>query len=227
MTEASQQFSPEQRRQVATAVAAAERTTSAEIVPCVATASGRYDRPEDIVGLWLAVIGLVVVCLCWPPKPVEPGSWDAPSVWTFPAVLAVVAVFGFVIGAVAAARIGWLRRLFTPLRQMRDEVAQRAHAVFFDQRIHRTAGATGVLLYVSLYERQAIVLADQAITDKLGPNALQDVCDTLTTQLRHSHPADAISQAVAVVGQKLAPLLPRAADDVNELPDALVTLDAP
>ena len=45
-------FSDEQRRAVAQAVAEAEGKTSAEIVPVVATASGRYDRAEDIVGLW-------------------------------------------------------------------------------------------------------------------------------------------------------------------------------
>ena len=108
-----------------------------------------------------------------------------------------------------------------------NEVAERASAVFFDQRVYRTAGATGVLLYVSLYERKAVVLADRAIVDKLGPNALQDVCDTLTAHLRQSHPTNALCQAIAAVGEKLAPVLPRAADDINELPDALVTLDAP
>jgi putative membrane protein len=227
MKSASRQFSAEQRRQIAVAVAAAERTTSAEIVPCAATASGRYDRAEDIVGLWLAMTGVVAACLLWPRHVKETGSWDLPEPWVFPTAVVVIAVVGFVAGAVVASRIGWLRRLFTPGRQMRDEVAQRAGAIFFDQRVHHTAGATGVLLYVSLHERRAVVLADQAILDKLGPDALQDVCGTLTAHLRHSHPADALCQAITAVGEKLAPVLPRAANDVNELPDALVTLDAP
>jgi putative membrane protein len=222
---ASQQFSVEQRQQIAASVAAAEGKTSAEIVPCVATASGRYDRAEDIFGLWLGMLGLVACCVFWGPNRAEPGSWDAPAAWVFPAVLVLAVVLGFVVGAVVASRVGWLRRLFTPARQMRDEVARRASAVFFDKRAHRTAGATGVLLFVSLYERQAVVLADQAIVAKLGPNALQDVCDTLTASLRRSHPADALCQAVAAAGERLAPVLPRASDDVNELPDALVTLD--
>ncbi len=225
MKDASQRFSAEQRRQVAAAVTAAERKTSAEIVPCAATSSGRYDRAEDIVGLWLGMITLVAACLLWPPNSRESGSWDSPEPWMFPAALVLVAVAGFVVGAIVASRVGWLRRLFTPRRQMCDEVTERARAVFFDQRVHHTAGATGVLLYVSLYERKAVVLADQAIVDKLGPNALQDVCDTLTAHLRRSHPTDALCQAIAAVGEKLAAVLPGAADDVNELPDALVILD--
>jgi putative membrane protein len=225
MKYASQHFNPEQHRQINTAVVAAERNTSAEILPCVATSSGRYDRAEDIVGLWLGVAGMVAVSLLWPPHYAESGRWDVPAAWVFPVALVLAAIVGFIVGAVLASRIAWLRRLFTPSRQMSDEVTQRAGAVFFDQRIHHTAGATGVLLYVSLYERKAVVLADQAILDKLGPNALQDVCDILTSHLCDSHPADALCQAIAAIGEKLAPVLPRSTDDLNELPDALVTLD--
>ena len=56
----------------------------------------------------------------------------------------------------------WLRRLFTPHTQMREEVLSRAREVFFDQRIHHTGGASGVLLYVSLFEHMAAVIADQS-----------------------------------------------------------------
>ena len=85
-------------------------------------------------------------------------------------------VVGFVLGAALASHVGWLRLLFTPRRQMRDEVAARARAVFFDSRVHHTAGDTGLLIYVSLYERMAAVLADQSIMDKLGQAALDELC---------------------------------------------------
>lgn len=225
MKKASQYFNDERRRQVGQAVAEAERHTSVEIVPCVVAVSGRYDRAEDIVGLWLGMIGLAVAYLLCPPIVPEPGSWDVRNAWVFPTLMILVPVLGFVLGAVVASRVGWLRRLFIPAREMRDETLRRARAVFFDQHIHHTAGAMGVLLLVSLYERRAVVLADQAILDKLGPAALQDVCDTLTSHLGHSHPADALCEAIAAVGKKLAPVLPRDAADVNELPDALVTID--
>ena len=56
MQQASTLFNEEQQQQVERAVQAAEGLTSCEVVPVVATASGRYDRPEDIVGLWLATL---------------------------------------------------------------------------------------------------------------------------------------------------------------------------
>ena len=51
MQRASELFNDEQRATIDQAVADAESKTSAEIVPVVATASGRYDRAEDIVGM--------------------------------------------------------------------------------------------------------------------------------------------------------------------------------
>ncbi len=225
MRRASEYFSDEQRKTVEQAVVEAERRTSAEIVPVVATASGRYDRPEDIVGLWLAILGMIVAWWALPVAPRESGNWGGMSEWERLLIVIVAAVAGFVIGAVLASHVGWLRLLFTPRRQMRDEVAARAGAVFFDSRVHHTAGDTGLLVYVSLYERMAAVLADRSVLEKLGQDVLDELCVELTRSLHALHPADAISQTIRVAGERLAPVLPRAEDDVNELSDALVVLD--
>ena len=225
MRQASKWFNDEQRRQVDRAVADAESKTSAEIMPVVATASGRYDRPEDMVGLWLAMIALIVASCLLPAAQTDSGTWGGTSPWVRLSIIVVAAVAAFVVGAALASRIGWLRRLFTPARQMRDEVAARARAVFFDSRVHHTAGATGLLIYVSLYEHVAAVLADQAVIDKLGQGPIDELCRSLTDMLRETHPADAMCRIIASAGEKLAPVLPRAEDDVNELPDALVILD--
>ena len=63
------------------------------------------------------------------------------------------------------------------------------------------------------------------IVDKLGQPALDEWCAALTGKLRALHPADALCQTIQLAGEKLAPVLPHAADDVNELSDALVILD--
>jgi putative membrane protein len=225
MRQASTRFSDEQRKRIQQAVAQAESRTSAEIVPVVATASGRYDRPEDIVGLWLGTIGLVVAWRLLPATPMESGTWGGTPEWGRLLLMVIVAVAGFVVGAAVASRVAWLRLLFTPRRQMREEVSARARAVFFDRRVHRTAGGTGLLVYVSLYERMAAVLADQSVVDKLGQAAIDELCIALTGRLRDMHPADAICQTIGVAGGKLAPVLPCTQGDINELPDALVVLD--
>lgn len=211
---ASDTFTEEQTKQINDAVVEAESHTSAEIVPVVATASGRYDRPEDIVGLWFA---LAAAAAAWV---IVPGG----SVWPLVAILGAIVV-GFAVGAVTATRAAWLRRLCTPPVQMRDEVHQTARAVFFDRRIQRTAGATGLLLYVSLYERLAVVIADDTVTETLGQDALNEICSELTGKLRSEDMTAAICETLVSAGQRLGEVLPRQDDDVNELPDTLVILD--
>jgi len=225
MKPASRLFNDEQRQRIDKAVAQAESKTSAEIVPVVATASGRYDRPEDIVGLWLGVAGLVIAWLALPEATTGPGNWGGLPVWLKTVCAAGAVVVGFIIGAAVASRAGWLRRLFTPRRQMREEVEASARQVFFDSRVHGTTGATGLLVYVSLYERMAAIIADQAVVDALGQPTLDELCREVTGRLRTTGPTEALCETVRAAGDRLATVLPRAEDDVNELPDSLVTID--
>jgi len=224
MQRASTLFSEQQKQQIAQAVAQAESATSAEIIPAVASASGRYDRGEDLVGLWLGLAAMIVVWTVLPESP-DAGSWGGWPAWVTPICLAGATLAGFIVGAVVASRVGWLRRLTTPNEEMADDVLRRAQHVFFDSRVHHTAGRTGLLIYVSLFERMAAVVADQAVLDKLGNPALMELRDRLVEALKTQPPTEALCAAIQAAGERLAPVLPRADDDVNELPDALVTID--
>jgi len=225
MQRASDLFTEQQRKRVEQAVVEAEAQTSCEIVPVVASASGRYDRPEDMIGLWLAVIAAISIWLTLPRPTNESGDWAGMPLYV--GVLAMVAsvLVAFIVGAVAGSRIGWLRRLFTPRQQMLEEVSSRAREIFFDNRIHHTSGATGLLIYVSLFEHLAVVLGDQEILDKLGQPFLDRLCKQLTAGLHQRNPMEALCGVIAEAGEQLSGPLPRAAGDVNELQDALVLID--
>ncbi|HWB09098.1 MAG TPA: hypothetical protein VG826_07740 [Pirellulales bacterium] len=226
MGSVAKQLTADDNRRINEAVAAAESKTSAEIVPVVAAGSGRYDRPEDIVGLWVAALALAITW-CLLPERAAPGDWGAMPPWAQLLVLIASVVVGFILGAAIGARVDPLRHLFTPSRQMRDEVLNRSRQVFFDSRVHHTAGRTGLLIYVSLFERMAAVLADDAIVEKLGQAALDELRDQLTASLRTQSLTEAICGTIAAAAPRLAAVLPHAEGDVNELPDALVVLDRP
>ena len=134
-------------------------------------------------------------------------------------------VVAFVIGTLAGNRIGWLRRLCTPRKQMLAKVETRAREVFFDRRVHHTLGNTGMLIYVSLFEHMAVVLGDQEVLDKLGQPVLDKLCEQLTSDLRQGHPSESLSQVIMSAGEELSGPLPRSDDDQNELQDALVLID--
>lgn len=224
MTETTHQYSEADQARINQAVQSAESQTSAEIVPVIAHSSGRYDRPEDIVGLWIGALAMIAAWAVYPLPRTETGHWGGTAAYWQLVVLLVALVAGFVLGAFVATRVMWLRRLFAPQSQMEDEVRSRAHAAFFDQRVHHTAGASGVLLYVSLFERMAVVLTDQSVLEQLGQETIDALCNSFTQRLRASGPIEALCQTAQEAGEKLAQVLPRAAGDVNELPDALVVL---
>jgi putative membrane protein len=225
MIGAAELFSREQRERVAQAVQEAETKTAAEIVPVVARVSGRYDRAEDVAGLWLGLILMALTWALWPARPAEPGSWGGmPAAFELLA-LVVSVLLGFFAGAALSARIDCLRRLFASRPEMREEVQTRARGLFFDQRVHHTEASTGLFLYVSLFEHLAVVLADQGVLNQLGQKGVDELCQQLTEGLHRGDATAALCETIRTAGDRLAALLPRVQGARNELHDALVTID--
>ena len=220
-------ISDEEKHQIAQAVSEAEAHTTAEIVPVVARISGRYDRAEDIVGLLCGLVLLVVVWVLFVAdlQPDVASTGLSASTFRLPALIAAVLV-GFFGGAVLAARFGLLRMLFIPAIEIQEDVDRRAREVFFDQRIHHTERATGIMIYVSLYERMVVILADASVTELLGQDALDGLCDELTDRL---HRGEGLIESLCAVirdaGERLHAVLPGDETNPNEVENALVILE--
>jgi putative membrane protein len=88
----------------------------------------------------------------------------------------------------------------------------------------RTTGRTGILIYLSMRERRAEIVADEAITSKVSPEVWGDAMAAMLAELKRGACGAGVVAAVERVGKVLAEHLPREADDVNELPDRLIEL---
>jgi putative membrane protein len=223
MPSASKLFTEADHRRVTEAVQQAESKTAAEIIPVVASDSGRYDRAEDMVGLWFSLLALSAAWV-WA-QGVELSEWGVPALKLgLPSVLGIL-VGGWLVGVVLAHQLSFLRRLFTPRSEQRAEVERAAREVFFDRRVHHTQGGSGLLIYVSLLEHMAVVLADEQVLEKLGQQRLDTLCNELVARLRKGAPTEALCHTIDQAGLALAEALPRLSTDRNELSDALVVLD--
>ncbi len=221
---ASSYFSPEQSKRIQSAVADAEKRTSAEIVPAVATNSGRYDRAEDVAGVWVGVICMAVVWIALE-RTDGGGDWGGiTGTWPL-AALAGAVVGGFVFGAFAAQYIDPLRRMFIPRREMKESVRDAALRMFHDSRVHHTRTGCGVLIYASLFERTAAVIADRSVLDLLGQATLDKLCASLVQRLKSGDPADAFCTVIHDAATELEQVMPRHEDDENELGDVLIIVD--
>jgi putative membrane protein len=117
-----------------------------------------------------------------------------------------------------------LRMVLTPGKTKSRRVRRRAIDLFRASCELKTQGRTGVLLYVSLAERRAEIVADQAIASQVEPEVWGDAMVALVDKLRARQPGEGIALAVEMIGAVLAPLLPPGTDNPDELPDRVVEL---
>ena len=213
---------------VTQAVAAAEAGTDGEIVTVVA---GESDAYHDVALHW-AVLGMLLalaVLATWPglvdtlhTLVADPWS-EAPTTRAALTTALIVAAVAFLLGRIL---FEWrpLRMALTPRATKARRVRRRAMTLFRASAEHRTRARTGVLLYLSLAEHRAELIADAAIHSKVAPEVWGEAMAALIERLRDGRPGDGMAEAVARVGIVLAEHFPRSHDDTNELPDRLIVL---
>ena len=196
----------ETRKRVRDCIAALESNSGAEVVTTVSVSSGHYRHADYLVGALLSFASLLFY-LFYP----EPLLDDI-------AVVVVISSFG--VGAFLSAAATGLRRLLVSRKLMDESVRRAARARFVDQGISVTTGRTGILVYVSLFERRVEVVPDIGIpVERLGDRWSQAVRGLDTAAKKGVEPFLASLQSLAPL---LAEAAPRSADDVNELPDDMV-----
>lgn len=216
------------RQAVTDAVTAAELTTNGEIVTVVA---GRSDPYHDVALHWAVLAMLLVLALlAWQPWPAEwlhtrfVDSWAqvVPARWYLTIALVLMAATFLVVRVVLA--LDALRMLLTPGATKNRRVHRRALALFRTAAEKRTRGATGVLVYLSLAEHRAEIIADEAIHSRVTPDVWGAAMAALVGGVKAGKAGEGMAEAVRQIGLVLAEHFPRSEDDVNELPDRLIEL---
>lgn len=129
----------------------------------------------------------------------------------------------FVVTAILVA-LPPVRRLLTPGGLKRDRVRKRAQEHFIAKNLSATRERTGVLIFVSLAERMAEIIADEGIAEHVPPHVWDRAMAALTEGLKRGEPAAGFAAAVGLCADVLADRFPAQADNPNELPDAVVIL---
>ena len=104
-----------------------------------------------------------------------------------------------------------------PPAARRARVLAAARATFVGKRVHTTAGRTGVLLYVSLLERDAALIVDIGVETLARSDAWQKAEAAVLGAVRRGEDGAGVARELAGLEAVLAPALARSADDVDEL----------
>ena len=211
---------------VSQAVEQAELGTSGEIVPVIADRSDGY---SDVVLVWAAVASFTAMSLLAAFPDVLIGTIDRilggwREEWSFGEIAAWVVGLGLLKFLAVWALLSWdaLKFVFIPSPVKRQRVHERAVRHFKVGAEGRTKGKTGVLLYLSMREHRAEIVADDSITDLVPAEVWGDAMADMLVEIRKGCIAEGIAAGVRDVGAVLSKHFPRGSDDENELPDRLI-----
>ncbi|MER8609390.1 MULTISPECIES: TPM domain-containing protein [unclassified Mesorhizobium] len=211
---ATRPISPEDHERIADAIRAAESKTDGEIYCVVAHASDGYFFPAA----FMAMLGMLVVSLAV--------GYGLEAWWlsirlphfVIAELLALASVL-ILLWALPALRIH-----LVPRRLRYQAAHANAMKQFLARNVHRTAARTGVLVFVSIAERYAEVVADSGIDSRVGQHVWDGVVRDLTAHAGDDRIADGFVRAVEAVGAVLAEHFPMSTGDSNELDDHLVEI---
>lgn len=204
------------------AIESAESRTECEFVCAVATRSSAYEASVRWWSLLGAVVGVLTAgSLIHHGQ--DSGSWAPLDTLQLTPTL-----FGLVLGFLGlgalARRSSRLLLMFTSSQERETAVARSAGFVFSKHHVSHTENRVGVLLYVSLAERELVVIADRAVHDHLGQENLRQLVKAGTERLARGERELSLIEVVNRAVDLLESKFPHLETDQNELKNHLVCI---
>ncbi len=138
-------------------------------------------------------------------------------------VLSLLQIAVFVI----VATLAWprpVRLWLAPPPMRRRKVLHAARGQFLAQGLQQTAGRTGLMLFVAMAEKQAVLIADEGIDSKVDQAVWDDAVAQLTKAAGAGQIVDGLVSAVGQCGDILATHFPPESQPLDQLPNRVVEL---
>ena len=211
---------------VSAAVAAAEAHSAGEIVTIL---TDRSDGYTDVALAWAALVAFTALTALSIAPDFFLGFYDGLFAdwgheWTPGQIFAYAAAFAIIpFLAMLALQLWQPLKFWLVLPGIKTaRVRNRAITCFKVGAERRTHGRTGILIYLSMREHRAEIVADAAISSLVAPEIWGEAMAAMIAELKQGRVADGMIAAVERVGAVLATHFPRHENDVNELPDRLI-----
>lgn len=213
---ANKLFTAKELQNIEQSVKEAEAISGGEIIPVFARHSSFYEMAlwrsgfilAGFCGLMLSVIYLFTDWLLFLP----------PYIWLLIMLTAGLA------GAIMALMLPSLKRSLIGKKILQARVLEQAKNMFYDHNVGGTEQRTGILIFISFFEKQAVILADIGIAELVSEGQWEAIMQSLTRSIKKKKKAAGICQAIQACGHLLAGSgVQKAAsdDDDNELPDSV------
>ncbi len=207
-------FKPEELERIKAAVKQAESKISGEIVPVFVEKSGHY----TIANYRAGIIGATTVFFL-----IVMFDRYVPSLAVYdPMLIFVLVMLGGLIGALKANYIPFVKRMMLSQAYMDQSTRKRAESAFLQEEVFNTRLRTGIMIFISFFEHEVIVMADKGINKEVDQKEWDAVVRTIIENVKKDKVTDGIEKAILRCGEILLEKgFVISPDDVNELNDDL------
>lgn len=187
-------FSDADLEQVREAIARAETSNTGEIVPYLV---GRVDD-HDVARWRGATLGALMAVLLAVATHAYGGFWWSVDVLWIMLPAFIGAGLGYMLAGVPSIGLGLLTG-----DDINRRVQLRAEAAFLEEEVFRTRDRTGILVFLAIYERRALILADAGINQAVPDGVWQGLVDDLVQGIRDDRAMEALCTTIERCGQVL------------------------
>lgn len=198
-------ISEQDRERISAAIRAAEAKTSGEIVCVLAQTS------SDATALPILLAAIVALAVPW--------LLLAFTEFSVHRIMLLQIVVFFVLTVLLC--LPRVRVALLPRRARRAAAHRAAMEQFLIRGLGRKKDRSGILIFVSLAERYARIIADQGIAARVPQSDWQAAVDSLVTHMSSGRIADGFLAAIAACETVLVTHFPRTEMSRDELPDRI------
>ena len=212
--ELNKKFSDADLERIKTAVREAESKISGEIVPVIVARSGYYSIANYKGGLFGAAFAFLFVIVF---------DRFVPSMAVYdPLLIFVIVILVGILTAVAAHFSDTIKRMLIGQQHMDNATRQRAENAFLEEEVFNTRHRTGIMIFISFFEHEVIVMADRGISKVVDQKEWDKMVNKLTEDIRKGKIVEGLEAALKRCGEILLERgFHKEADDENELSDDL------
>jgi len=200
------------------AVKAAEDQISGEIVPVIVEHSGRYriaNYKGSLIGSALSFLTMIVLDRYIIADAANTLFYD-------PVFIFLVVILGGVLGSVVPNFSEKLKRLLVSQAYMDNTTRQRAENAFLEEEVFNTTQRTGIMIFISFFEHEVIVMADRGINKVVEQKQWDKIVADIVAQIRSGKVVEGLETGIKQCGALLLEKgFYKTANDENELRDDL------
>jgi putative membrane protein len=207
-------FSDAELSQIKAAVHEAESKISGEIVPVIVGKSGYYTIANYKSSMMTACFVFLLIIIF---------DRYVPAMAVYdPLLIFLMVVAAGIIGAMIPTLADGVRRMLVSQRHMDHATRQRAENAFLEEEVFNTRHRTGIMIFISFFEHEVIIMADQGISQVVEQKEWDKLVRDLTEHIRQGKVTEGIVAAVKRCGEILLEKgFYKTDDDTNELRDDL------